>query len=98
MPKKRQRTVAAPYERTRAGLASARARRRVGGRKSKMTAAKLPLALASMGKSQRIVSALCDELGITRQTLYRHVAPDGTLRQDGQKVLARIMQRRDAAP
>jgi hypothetical protein len=27
------------------------------------------------------------ELGITRQTLYRHVAPDGTLREDGRKLL-----------
>jgi hypothetical protein len=26
-------------------------------------------------------------LGITRQTLYRHVSPDGTLRNDGKKLL-----------
>ena len=30
---------------------------------------------------------LCSELNITRQTLYRHVAPDGTLRKDGLKVV-----------
>ena len=72
-------------ERTRAGLASARARGRVGGRKPKMTAAKLRLAMASMGKRDTSVGALCEELGITRQTLYRHVAPDGTLRADGKK-------------
>jgi hypothetical protein len=29
----------------------------------------------------------CIELAITRQTLYRHVAPDGTLRKDGLKVV-----------
>jgi Resolvase, N terminal domain len=29
---------------------------------------------------------LCSELAITRQTLYRHVAPGGTLRKDGSKV------------
>ena len=75
-------------EGTRAGLASARARGRVGGRKPKMTAAKLRLAMASMGKRDTSVGALCEELGITRQTLYRHVAPDGTLRGDGTKVLA----------
>ena len=74
-------------ERTRAGLASARARGRVGGRKPKMTAAKLRLAMASMGKRETNVGALCEELGITRQTLYRHVAPDGTLRTDGKKAL-----------
>ena len=72
-------------ERTRAGLASARARGRVGGRKPKMTAAKVRLAMASMGKRETNVAALCEELGITRQTLYGHVAPDGTLRADGKK-------------
>ncbi len=75
-------------ERTRAGLASARARGRVGGRKPKMTAAKLRLAVASMGKRETNVAILCEELGITRQTLYRHVAPNGTLRPDGKKILA----------
>jgi len=74
-------------ERTRAGLASARARGRVGGRKPKMTPAKLRLAMASMGKRETNVGALCEELGVTRQTLYRHVAPDGTLRADGKKAL-----------
>ena len=75
-------------ERTRAGLASARARGRVGGRKPKMTAAKLRLVAASMGKRETNVASLCEELGITRQTLYRHVAPDGTLRPAGKKVVA----------
>jgi DNA invertase Pin-like site-specific DNA recombinase len=32
---------------------------------------------------------LCMELGVTRQTLYRHVAPDGSLRADGQRLLER---------
>src|SRR5450755_3828817 len=70
-------------ERMRAGLASARARGRVGGRKPKMTAAKVRLAMAGMGKRETNVGVLCEELGITRQTLYRHVAPDGALRPDG---------------
>ena len=77
-------------ERTRAGLASARDRGRIGGRKPKMTAAKLRLAMANMGKRDTSVGALCDELGITRQTLYRHVAPDGTLRLDGKKILSAV--------
>jgi hypothetical protein len=34
------------------------------------------------------VTDFCSELAIiTRQTFYRHVAPDGTLRQDGLKVV-----------
>ena len=74
-------------ERTRAGLASARARGRKGGAPFKMTAAKVRLAMAAMGQPETKVSDLCQELGITRQTLYRHVGPDGSLRQDGKRLL-----------
>jgi DNA invertase Pin-like site-specific DNA recombinase len=74
-------------ERTVAGLASARARGRRGGRPFKMTAAKLRLAMAVMGKPETKVSHLCKELGITRQTLYRHVSPSGALRPDGEKLV-----------
>ncbi|EGL64207.1 TniR protein [Agrobacterium sp. ATCC 31749] len=74
-------------ERTIAGLKSARARGRIGGRKPKMTPAKLRLAQAAMGKPGTVVGDLCDELQITRQTLYRHVSPSGELRPDGNRVL-----------
>jgi DNA invertase Pin-like site-specific DNA recombinase len=74
-------------ERTKAGLASARARGRQGGRPFKMTAAKLRLAMAVMGQPETKVGDLCQELGISRQTLYRHVSPKGELRPDGKKVL-----------
>jgi DNA invertase Pin-like site-specific DNA recombinase len=74
-------------ERTRAGLAAARARGRKGGAPFKMTPAKLRLAMAAMGQPETRVGALCKELGITRQTLYRHVSPQGVLRPDGQKLL-----------
>jgi DNA invertase Pin-like site-specific DNA recombinase len=76
-------------ERTKAGLASARARGRKGGRPYKMTPAKVRLAMASMGQPDTEVGALCQELGVTRQTLYRHVSPTGQLREDGLKVLSR---------
>ncbi|TXM64806.1 recombinase family protein [Methylobacterium sp. WL12] len=76
-------------ERTKAGLASARARGRSGGRKPKMTAAKLRLAQAAMGQPETKVADLCIELGITRQTLYRHVDPKGHLRADALKILGR---------
>ena len=76
-------------ERTKAGLASARARGRSGGRPYKMTAAKLRLAQAAMGQPGTKVGELCTELGITRQTLYRHVDPKGRLRPDGEKLLGR---------
>jgi DNA invertase Pin-like site-specific DNA recombinase len=75
-------------ERTKAGMAAARARGRSGGRPFKMTPAKLRLAMAAMGKPETNIGALCTELGIARQTLYRHVDPKGELRPDGQKLLA----------
>ena len=75
-------------ERTKAGLESARARGRKGGRPFKMTPAKVRLAMASMGQPETSVAALCQELGITRQTLYRHVSPTGELREDGRKLLS----------
>ena len=75
------------FERTNAGLASARARGRKGGARYKMTPAKLRLAIASMGTTQTHVGDLCRELGITRQTLYRHVSPSGEIREDGKKLL-----------
>ena len=74
-------------ERTRAGLAAARARGRTGGAPFKMTPAKLRLAMAAMGQPETQVRALCTELGITRQTLYRHVSPQGEVRPDGRKLL-----------
>ncbi|MCX2564704.1 recombinase family protein [Acetobacter thailandicus] len=78
-------------ERTIAGLASARARGRKGGRPFKMTPSKVRLALAAMGQAETKISDLCKELGITRQTLYRHVSPNGELRPDGKKILKGVM-------
>ncbi len=63
-------------ERTKVGLASARARGRNGGGQYKMTSAKLRLAMAAMGQRETVVNELCKELGVTRQTLYRHIGPD----------------------
>ncbi|PKF49030.1 recombinase family protein [Enterovibrio nigricans] len=76
-------------ERTIAGLASARARGKKGGRPFKMTAAKVRLAMAAMGEPETNVGELCKEMGITRQTLYRHVSPKGELREDGRRLLNR---------
>lgn len=75
-------------ERTISGLASTLACGRKGGRPCKMTAAKVRLALASMGPPETKVGDLCVELGITRQPLYRHVSPTGDLRADGQKLFS----------
>jgi DNA invertase Pin-like site-specific DNA recombinase len=76
-------------ERTIAGLASARARGRNGGRPFTMTPAKLRLAQAAMAKRDTKVGDLCKELGVTRQTLYRFVGPKGELRADATRLLKR---------
>lgn len=75
-------------ERTLAGLASARARGRLGGRKFQLTKHQVLLAQASMKKRETSVAGLSKELGITRQTLYRYVGPNGELREFGSRVLA----------
>jgi DNA invertase Pin-like site-specific DNA recombinase len=74
-------------ERTRAGLASARARGRKGGRKFTMTAAKVRLAQAGLANRDTEVGVLCKQLGISRQTLYRFVSPKGELRDDALRLL-----------
>lgn len=75
-------------ERTIAGLSSARARGRSGGRPYSMTPAKLRLAQAAMANRDTKVGDLCRELGVTRQSLYRFVGPGGELRPDALKLLA----------
>ena len=75
-------------ERTIAGLESARARGRKGGRKFSMTKSQVRLAQVAMGNKETHVSELCKELGITRTTLYRYVGPQGELRDYGSRVLA----------
>jgi len=74
-------------ERTIAGLQSARARGRKGGRKFQLTKAQVRLAQASMKHRDTSVTQLCSELGITRPTLYRYVSPTGELREFGERVL-----------
>ncbi len=74
-------------ERTKAGLVAARARGRKGGRKFLMTRAQVRLAQAAMGTRETSVADLCNELRITRATLYRYVGPNGELREHGRRVL-----------
>ena len=68
---------------------AARARGRTGGRPYTMTPAKIRLAAAAMSQRDTSASALCAELGISRQTLYRYVSPTGQLRPDAVTLLAR---------
>jgi AcrR family transcriptional regulator len=54
-----------------------------------MTPAKLRLVMAAMASRDTKVGELCAELGVNRQTLYRHVGPKGELRPDGEELLRR---------
>ena len=52
-----------------------------------LTKAQVRWVQAAMGKKETQVSELCEELGVTRITLYRYVGPNGTLRDHGRRVL-----------
>jgi hypothetical protein len=51
------------------------------------TTAKLRLTMAAVGQPVTVVSELCEELGVTRQTLYGYLESNGILREDGKKFL-----------
>jgi DNA invertase Pin-like site-specific DNA recombinase len=74
-------------ERTKAGLAAARARGRVGGRPRKMTPATLKMAMAAPADPHRNASDVARRLGITRTTLYTYVNSDGSVKEVGQQLL-----------
>jgi len=65
-------------DRTTAGLASARSRGRVGGRPSVMDAKKLKMARSLYADAKTQVGEICEGLGISRATFYRHVATSVT--------------------
>jgi DNA invertase Pin-like site-specific DNA recombinase len=74
-------------ERTRAGLAAARARGRLGGRPRKMTKETLRMTMAALADPTAHASVVAQRLGITTTTLYMYVNGDGSLKQAGQRVL-----------
>ena len=75
-------------ERTRAGVAAARARGRHGGRRHKVTPTAIRMAQAAMGQPETVVADLSRELGLSPNTIYRYVGPDGVLRPLGVAFLA----------
>ena len=74
-------------ERTRAGLAAARARGRRGGRPPKMTQEVIKMAMAALADPQASPSKIARRLGITTTTLYVYLNGDGSLKAPGQRLL-----------
>ncbi|MFE3001041.1 recombinase family protein [Nocardia sp. NPDC059246] len=66
-------------ERTRDGLAAARARGRAGGQKPKLGPRQVQLArqmygeLDELGKHRNTIDQIAAEFGVTRPTIYRHL-------------------------
>ncbi len=63
-------------ERTQEGLAAARARGRNGGRRPKMTDAKIKQARAMYDSKEHTVQEIADTFNVTRPTIYRYLERD----------------------
>lgn len=74
-------------ERTRAGLAAARARGRKGGRPRKVTKITLQMAMMAMADPASVAADVAKRLGITTTTLYEYVNGDGSPKASGQALL-----------
>jgi DNA invertase Pin-like site-specific DNA recombinase len=61
-------------ERTMAGLTAARARGRIGGRPPSMTPEKVMVARQMYSSREHTVEAIANTLGVSRKTIYRHLA------------------------
>jgi len=73
-------------ERTHAGLSSARARGRKGGRPKGVDEKKRKAALALKKDPGRSVKEICDILGISRNTYYKYTQPEDKLAEEPQKI------------
>lgn len=75
-------------ERTKAGLKSARARGRKGGRRHKMTRKDVIYIQAQLKQKNTVVAELARELKITTATIYNYVTPKGELTDRGEKMVS----------
>jgi len=74
-------------ERTKAGLAAARARGRLGGRPRKMDLPTLKMAMAAMSDKSSITKDVAKRLNISTATLYEYVNGDGSPKEPATKLL-----------
>lgn len=61
-------------ERTMAGLASARARGRTGGRPKQLDEGQVKVAIALTDVGELTIKQICEQVGCSRSTYYRQVA------------------------
>lgn len=71
-------------ERTHDGLAAARARGRKGGRRPTMTRTRVAQARAMYDTREHTVQTIAETFGVTRATIYRHLAPRDPLQDAAQ--------------
>jgi len=62
-------------ERINAGLASARARGRLGGRPKAMTARQIKMAKTMLADPNTTIKEVCETLEVSKSTLYRYLTP-----------------------
>ena len=74
-------------ERTLAGLKSARARGRLGGRPRKMDKTTLQMAMKAMSDTSSIAKDVAKKLGITTATLYMYINGDGSAKAPAKTIL-----------
>lgn len=74
-------------ERTKAGLAAARARGRLGGRPRKMDLPTLKMCMSAMQDPSTIASKLAERLNISTATLYDYLNGDGSPKEKAMKLL-----------
>ncbi len=84
-------------ERVSAGLTAARARGRLGGRPATRVA-KLIAAAAAMTDPRASPREICREFKISKSTLYRYIAPDGSYREPMRKLIAKQKRTRTRRP
>jgi DNA invertase Pin-like site-specific DNA recombinase len=77
-------------ERTRAGLAAARARGRNGGRPRKMDRSTLMMAMSAMADPKANATEVAHRLGVAKTTLYAYLNGDGSVKAAGKAVLDNI--------
>src|SRR5580658_11212061 len=82
-------------ERTRAGLAAARARGKLGGRRRIMTAKKIRIAMGALSDRNTEVRDILDMLGVKKSTLYYYVSPIGEPKEPAKKILERADKARE---